>query len=312
MKKFESGTVIAVGNQKGGVGKSTNTVHLAAAFGELGYSVLVIDLDPGAGSTVHLGVVPESFAGTLELLTTNETPDALAVTEGMPKGVSLIPSRGQLNELDSLISKYVDKTTVLERPLLAARKLYDIVLLDTPPDPGATTTIAAYCTADWFLLSALPHALAIRGANEALKDIVDVRVRKNPNLEILGVLITAVDRRSNLWREVDELIKRELPGREFSTMISHSHDLARLPGKPGQGRTILQAKNNDKHPVAQQYRTLAREIVHRISNRDSFIAGKLTALGERPKLEVTVNREVIEAVEDQQIKATELPTAANE
>src|SRR5215467_12086491 len=96
------GALVAVGNQKGGVGKTTNTVHIAAALGERGYKCLIIDLDPAAGATKHLGVPVQSFAGTLELLTTSETPAALAIIEDMPPGVHLIPARPQLSELDSL------------------------------------------------------------------------------------------------------------------------------------------------------------------------------------------------------------------
>src|SRR5436305_6078369 len=120
-KRQRLGTLIAVGNQKGGVGKTTNTVHLAAALGEKGYEVLIIDLDPGAGATKHLGIPVQSFAGTLELLTTSETPRTLAIAEGMPKGVHLIPSRTQLSELDTLLSKFVDRTRILDRPIGLAR-----------------------------------------------------------------------------------------------------------------------------------------------------------------------------------------------
>ena len=143
-------TVIAVGNQKGGVGKTTNAVHVAAALGERGYRCLVIDLDPSAGATRHLGVPLQSFAGTLELLTTDETPEALIITKKLPKRVHLIPSRPQLSELDSMLSKFDDKTQILERPLKLARRHYDFIFLDTPPSAGATTTVAAYSSADWF------------------------------------------------------------------------------------------------------------------------------------------------------------------
>src|SRR5438309_11556194 len=86
------GVLVAVGNQKGGVGKTTNTVHIAAALGERGYRTLIIDLDPAAGATKHLGVPVQSFAGTLELLTTAETPATLAIAEDMPRGGHLIPA----------------------------------------------------------------------------------------------------------------------------------------------------------------------------------------------------------------------------
>ncbi len=272
MPKIQPGVVLAVGNQKGGVGKSTNTVHLAAALGERGYTSLIIDLDPSAGATKHLGIPPESFAGTLELLTTEETPSTLAVTEKLPKGVSLIPARSELAELDHLLSKFVDRTRILDRALSLARPTFDFIFLDTPPNPGAITTVAAYSSADWFLLSAFPHPLAVGGLNEALKDIIDVRARRNPSLEVLGVIVTAVDARSNLWREVEDVVDRALPGRSFQTKISQAIEVAKCSGR---GKTLLQMKSHDKHPVATQYRALAGEIEERVLNRDAFIAGKL-------------------------------------
>src|SRR5207253_9024631 len=91
------GILVAVGNQKGGVGKTTNTVHIAAALGQRGYRCLIIDLDPTAGATKHLGIPENSFAGSLELLSTDETIESLVITDKMPKGVGLIPSRPQLS-----------------------------------------------------------------------------------------------------------------------------------------------------------------------------------------------------------------------
>ena len=111
-------------------------MHIAAALGERGYESLIIDLDPAAGATKHLGVPVQSFAGTLEMLTTRETPQTLAITEDMPPGVHLIPSRPQLSELDSLLSKYEDRTRLLDRPVELARPEYDFIFLDTPPSAG--------------------------------------------------------------------------------------------------------------------------------------------------------------------------------
>src|SRR5262245_48969964 len=186
----KQGVVIALGNQKGGVGKTTITIHLAAALGEQGYECLVIDLDPAAGATKHLGVPQNSFAGSLELLTTDETVESLVLTDKMPKGVHLIPSRSQLSELESIISKFIDRTTVLDKPLALARKRYDFIFLDTPPSAAAITTLAAYSTAEWFLLSAFLHPLSLAGLTEAFNDIADVRKHRNPRLEVLGVVFT--------------------------------------------------------------------------------------------------------------------------
>jgi chromosome partitioning protein len=270
----QQGIVIGIGNQKGGVGKSTNTVHIAAALGEKGYRVLVIDLDPSAGATKHLGIPPDGFGGTLELLTTEETPQTLAISEGMPKNVHLIAARTELAELDRLLSKFVDKTSILDRALGLARSEYDYVLLDTPPNPQAPTTVGAYSAAEWFLLSVFPHPLSVGGLNEAFKDIIDVRARKNPALEVLGVILTSVDRRTNLWREVSDVIAQAVPGRSFVTMISQAIEVAKAAG---QGKTIFQTRYGLRHEVANQYRELANEIVWRTSNREAFIAGKLSS-----------------------------------
>ncbi len=269
METKRLGAVIAVGNQKGGVGKTTNTCHLAAALGEKGYRVLLIDLDPGAGATKHLGVPVQSFAGTLELLTTSETAETLVITEGMPRGVHLVPSRTQLSELDTLLSKFVDRTRILDRPVELARPHYDFIFLDTPPWAGATTTVAAYSVAAWFLLSAFPHPLSMAGLNEALKDIADVRAQRNPGLEVLGVVLTCVDTRTNLARDVEALVARELPGRAFQTIITQANA---LPVLSGRGKTLFDSKLYATHKVTEQYRRLATEVEERALDRDGFLA----------------------------------------
>ncbi len=273
MVKMTLGIVIAVGNQKGGVGKTTNTVHIAAALGLRGYQCLIIDLDPAAGATRHLGVPENSFAGALELLTTDEMLGGLVIEEGMPAGVHLIPSRPQLSELDSLLSKFVDKTRILDRALAMGRSQYDFIFLDTPPTAAATTTVAAYAASEWFLLSAFPHPLSLGGLTEAFNDIADVRNHRNPELEILGVVFTNVDGRARRLRyELDELVNRVLPGRRFRTSISQAIIIPTLSGK---GRTLFQCAKHDQVPVAQQYRRLATEVEYRVLNRDKFLEGQL-------------------------------------
>jgi chromosome partitioning protein len=236
------GVVIAVGNQKGGVGKTTNTVHLAAALGQRGYTCLIIDLDPAAGATKHLGVPENSFAGSLELLTTDETVESLVVTEKMPKGVHLIPSRTQLSELETVISKFIDRTTVLERPLNLARERYDYIFLDTPPSAAAITTVAAYSTAEWFLLSAFMHPLSLAGLTEAFNDIADVRKHRNTKLEVLGVIFTNVDGRARRLRsQLETIVNEALPGRQFETSITQA---IILPELSGQGITLFQLQTS--------------------------------------------------------------------
>lgn len=270
------GTVIAVGNQKGGVGKTTNSVNIAAALGQGSYRCLIIDLDPAAGATKHLGIPQNSFAGTLELLTTDETIDHLVITEKMPRGVDLIPSRAQLSELDTLLSKFVDRTTILERPIAEARKRYDFIFMDTAPAAADITTVAAYSTAEWFLLSAFPHPLSLGGLTEAFKDIADVRRHRNPKLEVLGVIFTNVDGRATRLRaELEVVVNAALPGRRFETSISQAVVLPELSGK---GKTVFQVPGFTKLKVANQYLRLAAEIEHRVLHREAFLRGELGLL----------------------------------
>lgn len=272
MAKKPLGVVIAIGNQKGGVGKTTNTIHIAAALGETGYKCLVIDLDPGAGSTKNLGVNPKSYAGTLELVTSGDTPQDLALVENLPRNVHLIPARTELAEIDKHLSKFVDRTCILDGAIELARKDYDFVLLDTQPFAASATTVAAYAVSDWILLSALPHAMSIHGLNEALADIADVRGQRNPRLEILGLVFCAVDRRTRARVQVEEFINTHMQQRAFSTYVSQAVAINSAAEK---GKTMFQVKRFRKHPVTQQYRDIAEEIVHRVTNREAFIAGEL-------------------------------------
>lgn len=272
-RRLALGAVIALGNQKGGVGKTTTTVHLAAALALKGYRCLVMDLDPAAGATRHLGVPENSFAGTLELLSTDEPLESLVLTEGLPTGVHLVPARPQLSELDTILSKFVDRTRILERALAAARPHYDFILLDTPPSAGAVTTVAAYASAEWFLLTAFPHPLSLGGLGEACRDIADARELRNPYLEVLGVAFTNVDARATRLRgDLEQIVDSLLPLRKFRTAISQA---VVIPAMSGEGKTLFQDPRHDRVPAARQYRRLAEEVEHRVLNREAFLSGNL-------------------------------------
>src|SRR5262249_54443686 len=160
------------------------------------------------------------------------------VTEKMPRGVDLIPSRPQLSELETVVSKFIDRTTVLERPLALAKQRYDFIFLDTPPSAAAITTVAAYSSAEWFLLSAFLHPLSLAGLTEAFNDIADVRKHRNLKLEILGVVFTNVDRRATRLRhQLETIVNDALPGRQFQTSIPQA---IILPELSGQGITLFQ------------------------------------------------------------------------
>ena len=227
--------VIAVGNQKGGVGKTTNTVHLAAALGQMGKKCLVWDLDMNHGATLHLGVPPEAFDGTFLVLTEERTPEEVIITEHeqdleLPENVHLIPSSRELERLEAVLAakdRFYDARRILINPLRRLRGQYDYIFLDTAPNATAPT-IASYVGADWFVISVIPESFALNGMRECLKDIRRARQPElNPNLALLGIIVSGLDQRITLARqytaEIHESFKVEgSPSRMFDTTISRA------------------------------------------------------------------------------------------
>lgn len=268
-----SATVIAIGNQKGGTGKSTVTVHLAAAFGRLGRSCLIIDLDPAAGSTKHLGVSPEMFAGTMELLTSDEPLDILTVSKSLPEGVTLVPARPQLSELDQNLPKTMDPSHLLTRGIEEARQFYDYILLDTSPYAAFATTLAAYAVADWFLLTAFPHPLSLAGLSEAFRDLADVRSLSNPHLQVMGVVLTNVDRRARrMIAEIESALNESAPGALLRTRISQS---IAIPEASGRGQTVFELQGTRGARSAKEFLDLAAEVETRIGRPEPVMATQL-------------------------------------
>lgn len=271
--------VVAVGNQKGGVCKSTLTVNLAASLGAMGRRCLVIDLDANCGATRSLGV-PTTWMGTFEALLGTEEADQLVlrtdVEEGiaLPPNVELLPANRKLEELDRVFrerreNKFRDPTDALVRssagtaaPLELFRGQYDYIFLDTAPN-AASPTIAAYKSADWFLLSMTPDKLAYEALVDALTDILAVRDSGNPNLCLLGVVLSQIDRRTTLAERYIARIRKEFGKADqqgaFETTISRSVVVSKA-NEAGEALRVF----DPKHKVTVQYDELAKEVESRI------------------------------------------------
>lgn len=274
------GVVVGVGNHKGGVSKSSLATYLASALGERNLQTLIVDCDPSGGATHIFGIEGKSFAGTFELVV-REAPDpmSIAVADGLPRNVSIIPGRTELAELKQYVSKFADLRSLLKRGLDAARRHYDVIILDTPPNAQDNLTVSAYLNADWFLLAAFADMLSIHGLNEGLADIADARRNGNPNLEVLGIVVNAVDARTKTWHEVNQLVHMNFPGRAFSTVVSRAQAVSDATKV---GKTLFQIPKFRRHTVVSQYRQIAAEIHARITNREAFLQGGADAI---PKLE---------------------------
>lgn len=264
--------IIAVGNQKGGVGKTTNAVHIAAALGEAGRRCLIIDLDMNQGATRHLGVPSNSFLGSYEVLIGEEQPEDVIIRGGeddveLPKNVDLIAASRKLENTEQALlqrSKFIVEQDILIKPLQGLKGQYDYIFLDTAPNANAPT-VAAYKAARWFILAAMPDPLAITGLNDALIDIQDAQNNGNSELEILGVVLSAVDgRRTRLAFALTEYVEKTFRfennvSAKFETSISRSvviHETQKL------GKTLFET--HPDHKVCDQYRQLAREIEARL------------------------------------------------
>jgi chromosome partitioning protein len=270
--------VVGVGNQKGGVGKTTNCVHLAAALAERGRKCLIWDLDMNSCSTEHFNIPDNmSLLGTYEVLMGEEEPSDVIVREQdlieeniqLPTNVHLLPARRNLEGIDEALSgkygKFIDLSGVLKKPLESLSGQYDYIFLDTAPNL-TKPTISAYKCSQYFLLSAMPEMFAIKGLNKALKDIQTVRERGgNPNLVLLGVVLSNVDGKlTRLARELLTYVETtfaEAPPwmQKYKTTISRTTE---LPVAQKQGKTIFQT--NPEHKVTQQYRDLASEFEDRL------------------------------------------------
>jgi chromosome partitioning protein len=289
--------IIAVGNQKGGVGKTTTCCHLAAALGESGRRCLVWDLDMNHGATRHFGIPAETFLGTFEVLMGEELPEDVIVTnddEGvdLPQNVDLLSARRNLEKIDHALlskSKFVFLQDVLIKPLRSLYGKYDYIFLDTAPN-ATTPTIAAYKAAKWFLLTAMPDPFAIAGLTDALHDIEDAQNNGNEELRLLGVVLAGVDKRTRLANTLTSYVEETFTidpthSLKFITTISRS---TAVPQAQRVGKTIIQTE--PLHKVADQYRMLARELEERIAQ----IEGK----GGKEEILSTLVKETADGQED--------------
>jgi chromosome partitioning protein len=182
-------------------------------------------------------------------------------------GVSTFPGEDQ-----DVLLKFLQRIRELDR--------YDVILLDTAPNATAPT-VAAYRSADWFLLTAMPDPFATRGLNDALQDIHDVQVNGNPSLKLLGVVLSAVDKRTRLSNILSDYVAstfapKGAPSLKFRTEIGRS---TVIPSAQKRGKTVLQT--DPTHKVANQYRDLAREVLERVFAED---AAKPAAAAPSPEV----------------------------
>lgn len=266
--------VIGIGMQKGGVGKTTNAVHLAVALARQGRRCLLWDLDENCGATKLLKVDVAGKATTAEVLAGDARPlDAVMRGETVPgqgEGADFLPAGRTLAMLDSKLGqedRFFNANDCLKSPLavLKANGRYDYVILDTGPS-ASTSTRGAYMAADYFILSVMAETMGLAGLGDALEDLANVRrPGRNPGLELLGVVVCAMDRRRNLAKGWEEQIGAKLRGKrgealKFTATIGR---FAAVDTAAHLGKTVFDTEPD--HPVTEQFRAWAREVEARVA-----------------------------------------------
>lgn len=250
------GEIIAVANQKGGVGKTTTSINLSACLAELGKKVLVIDLDPQGNTTSGLGVERETIKATIYQLMLGESSMAES-TKKVYDNLYLIPSDVNLAGAEIELIDIKEKEYVLKNEIDYIKDDYDYLIIDCPPSLSMLT-VNAMTTADSILVPIQCEYYALEGISQLLHTINLVHKRLNPKLSINGVVFTMYDGRTNLSSEVVENVKQNLDAHVYKTVIPRN---VRLAEAPSHGKPIN--LYDPKSSGTASYRELAKELVER-------------------------------------------------
>lgn len=255
--------IIAIANQKGGVGKTTTTVNLAACLGLLGQRVLVIDADPQGNTTSGLGIDKATLERTLYDVLVDEVPlQEVVVPVSSVSNVHVAPATIDLAGAEVELVLAISRETKLKRALAPLSGRYDFVLIDCPPSLGLLT-VNALTAAQAVLIPIQCEYYALEGVSQLLKTIEIVRSHLNPELEIDGVVLTMFDGRTNLAIQVVEQVKRHFRERVYTTIIPRN---VRLSEAPSHGLPI--ALYDPKSRGAEVYRELAEEVLERARTQE--------------------------------------------
>ena len=248
------GKIIAVANQKGGVGKTTTSVNLSAAFAEMGKKVLLIDCDPQGNATSGLGIEKDGLELSIYDALINDTPMEEIILQTQ-FGLDMVPSVMDLAGAEVELVNLDDKQYRLKKAVELIKDKYDYILIDCPPSLGHVT-LNALTAADSVLLPLQCEFYALEGLSQLLSTVQLVQEQLNGDLRIEGLVLTMYDSRTNLAEQVVEEVKTHFPDMVYATKIPRN---VRLSEAPSFGKPIFAYASSSKG--AQAYMSLAEEVM---------------------------------------------------
>ena len=250
------GKVYAIANQKGGVGKTTTAVNVAACIAEAGYGTLLIDVDPQANATVGLGVSRARAPGLYEVITDQSTA-VEALIDSSVKSLRLLPAGPGLAGANVELPRLEDFEHRLKEAIAPLRDQFEYIVLDCPPSLGPLT-VSALVAADRVIVPVQTEYFALEGLAGLLETLALVQRELNPRLTIAGMLLTMHDSRTRLGRDVEREVREHFAGLVFNTVIPRN---VRVGEAPSYG---LPVTHHDPHSAgAEAYFELAKEVAAR-------------------------------------------------
>ncbi len=249
------GSVIALANQKGGVGKTTTSVNLGACLADQGQHVLLIDLDPQGNATSGLGVEKREIEKSVYDVLINDEPLKNVIRHSSHPGLDIAPTTIALSGAEVELTNLMARETRLKDAFGDVKDQYDFILIDCPPSLGLLT-INAFTACNSILIPVQSEYYALEGLSQLLNTIKLVQKHFNPNLKIEGVLLTMYDKRTNLGQQVNAEVKKFFGEQVYQTVIPRN---VRLSEAPSHGLAIIDY--DQRSTGARVYKELAKEVL---------------------------------------------------
>lgn len=250
--------ILAIANQKGGVGKTTTAFNLGSALALIGKNTLLVDIDPQAHSTVSLINNSSQYDKSIyDVLVGSDVKIRDIIVKTSVPGLEIAISKIAMAKLEPVLLGEIDGHFRLRDVIVPIKKKYEFIIIDTPPTLGLIT-INALVAATHILIPIQSSYLSLEGTDDLLETVIKIRKNVNPNLQVLGVVITLYDKRTNISRDAVERIKRVFGKKVFKTMISKS---VKLEESPAYRESIFTYAPDSVG--AMQYKKLAQEVIRR-------------------------------------------------